>query len=107
MRKLVPFIEASLRAPLRRDRRALLAAVTGSALACALPRAAGAQMRIDVSGVGATQYPIAIASFINEGKVPVDVVDVLRADLTRSGAFRLIDPLATLSRHGPPPTSPT
>ena len=102
MRKPVPFIEAALRAPLTRDRRALLAAVAGSALAGALPRAAGAQMRIDVSGVGATQYPIAIAGFISEGKVPQDVADVLRADLTRSGAFRLIDPSVTLSDTATP-----
>jgi TolB protein len=102
MRKPVPFIEAALRAPLSRDRRALLAAVAGSALAGALPRAAGAQMRIDVSGVGATQYPIAIAGFISEGKVPQDVADVLRADLTRSGAFRLIDPSVTLSDTATP-----
>ena len=34
--------------------------------------------------------------------MPQDVVDVLRADLTRSGAFRLIDPSATLSDTATP-----
>ena len=56
-----------------------------------------AQMRIDVSGVGATQYPIAIASFATDGRVPQDIASVVRGDLARSGAFRVIDPQATLS----------
>lgn len=56
-----------------------------------------AQMRVDVSGVGATQYPIAIAGFATDGRVPQDVVAVVRSDLTRSGMFRVVDPQATLS----------
>lgn len=56
-----------------------------------------AQMRVDVSGVGATQYPVAIANFTNEGRVPQDIVAIVRSDLARSGAFRVIDPQATLS----------
>lgn len=56
-----------------------------------------AQMRIDVSGVGATQYPIAIANFATDGRVPQEVANVVRGDLTRSGMFRVIDPQATLS----------
>ncbi len=65
-------------------------------LALALP-VGHAQMRIDVSGVGATQYPIAIASFATDGRVPQDVASVVRGDLSRSGAFRVIDPQTTLS----------
>ncbi|MBN9459952.1 MAG: Tol-Pal system protein TolB [Burkholderiales bacterium] len=64
--------------------------------AFALP-AAHAQMRIDVSGVGATQYPIAIAAFATDGRSTQQAVDVVRADLSRSGVFRVIDPQATLS----------
>jgi TolB protein len=56
-----------------------------------LPWVASAQMRIDVSGVGATQYPIAISGFAANGPAPLDVTAVIRGDLTRSGAFRLID----------------
>jgi len=56
-----------------------------------------AQMRIDVTGVGATQLPIAIAGFATEGRVPQDVAAVIRSDLARSGAFRVIDPQQTLS----------
>ena len=80
MRKTAHPAFAPLIAPPRSSRRALLGAAAGSALALTLARAANAQMRIDVSGVGATQYPIAIANFINEGKVPQDVVDWLRPD---------------------------
>ncbi|MCC7060267.1 MAG: Tol-Pal system protein TolB, partial [Burkholderiaceae bacterium] len=58
---------------------------------------APAQMRIDVSGVGATQYPIAIAAFATDGRAPQQVVDVVRGDLARSGMFRIIDPQTTLS----------
>ena len=63
----------------------------------AVVRPATAQMRIDVSGVGATQYPIAVATFASEGRVLQDIANVVRGDLARSGAFRLIDPQATLS----------
>ena len=72
------------------------------ALVCGLaglsaPGIAHAQMRIDVSGVGATQYPIAIANFATDGRVPQDLVNIIRGDLARSGGFKVIDPQATLS----------
>ena len=69
-------------------------------LALALP-AGHAQMRIDVSGVGATQYPIAIASFASDGRVSQDVANVVRGDLARSGSFRVIDPQTTMSDTSP------
>ncbi len=63
--------------------------------------AARAQMRIDVSGVGATQLPIAVGTFANTA--PVDVAAVVRSDLTRSGAFRVIDHRATIAEPAPGP----
>jgi len=69
-------------------------------LALALP-VGHAQMRIDVSGVGATQYPIAIASFASDGRVSQDVANVVRGDLARSGSFRVIDPQTTMSDTSP------
>jgi len=49
---------------------------------------ASAQLRVDISGVGATQYPIAVADF--QGDVSGQALaEVVRADLTRSGQFRL------------------
>jgi TolB protein len=68
-------------------------------LALALP--VSAQMRIDVSGVGASQYPIAIGDFVTAAQVPRNVAEVVRSDLSRSGAFRLIDPQANLSDSSP------
>ncbi|MFZ4757795.1 MAG: Tol-Pal system beta propeller repeat protein TolB [Burkholderiaceae bacterium] len=82
----------------------LLRAMSGllAVMVLALPAAPlGAQMRIDVSGVGATQLPIAIAGFASDGRVPQDVAAVVRSDLARSGAFRLVDPQITLSDTAP------
>src|SRR5690606_28392898 len=61
----------------------------GAVLATAGMGAAQAQLRVDISGVGATQYPIAIADFAGQGG-GTSVPEVIRADLTRSGQFRLI-----------------
>ena len=52
---------------------------------------ANGQMRIDVSGVGANQLPIAIANFGGQGKPQPAVDAVIRSDLARSGMFRIID----------------
>jgi TolB protein len=70
---------------------AMFVAVSG------LPVAAVAQMRIDVSGVGATRYPIAIANFVTDSRVPRQIADIIRNDLVQSGAFRLVDQPGTLS----------
>ncbi len=53
------------------------------------PRA-HAQLRVDISGVGATQYPIAVADFDGDA-AGRDVAQIIRDDLTRSGQFQLIN----------------
>ncbi|MYN14878.1 Tol-Pal system protein TolB [Pusillimonas sp. TS35] len=53
-------------------------------------QSAQAQLRVDISGVGATQYPIAIANFSGDAHGQ-SVAEVIRADLTRSGQFRLVN----------------
>jgi TolB protein len=58
-------------------------------------------MRIDVSGVGATQLPIAIAGFATDARLPQDVAAVIRGGRARSGAFRVIDPAQTVSDTAP------
>ena len=58
---------------------------------------ADAQMRIDVSGVGGSQIPLIVAPFVLDPKVPLDIAAVVRSDLQRSGAFRLIEATAPLS----------
>lgn len=52
---------------------------------------AQAQLRIDVTGVGANQIPIAIAPFAGESALPTSVAEIVRADLQRSGLFRIVD----------------
>jgi len=70
------------------SRRSLLSA---SAL---LPlSAAHAQFRVEVSGVGLTQIPFAIASFKGADAIPVDLASIVRGDLERSGQFRGVVPV--------------
>ncbi|HTT12506.1 MAG TPA: Tol-Pal system beta propeller repeat protein TolB [Burkholderiaceae bacterium] len=61
------------------------------ALALLLPLHARGQLRIEVVGVGSNQTPIAVAQFQADGQPPQDVDEIIRADLTRSGVFRLLD----------------
>jgi TolB protein len=68
-------------------RRTLVAAALGAG---GLP-AAMAQFRVEISGVGATQLPIAIPKFRDEDKAPQLVSTIVRADLERSGYFRIVD----------------
>ena len=51
---------------------------------------AQAQLRVEISGVGSQQYPIAIAGFAGDAN-NTDLASIIRADLQRSGLFRLID----------------
>ena len=52
---------------------------------------AAAQFRVEVSGVGLTQLPIAIASFKGDDVAPQKIASIVIADLERSGQFRSID----------------
>ncbi|MBC7600393.1 MAG: Tol-Pal system protein TolB [Polaromonas sp.] len=71
-------------------RRSFLAGVTGGlgALA-AFP--AWSQFRVEVSGVGLTQLPIAIATFRGDPQSPQKIAAIVQADLERSGQFRAVD----------------
>lgn len=59
------------------------------ALTIVLP--AAAQFRVEVSGVGLTQMPIAIATFRGEAQAPQKIGAIVKADLERSGVFRSVD----------------
>lgn len=50
-----------------------------------------AQFRVEVTGVGLTQLPIAIAAFKGEDASPQKLGAIVAADLERSGQFRLTD----------------
>jgi TolB protein len=57
--------------------------------AAAMP--AFAQFRVEVTGVGLTQLPIAIAPFRGEAGAPQKIAAIIQADLERSGQFRIVD----------------
>lgn len=69
------------------SRRGVVAALVASP---ALPVLA--QFRVEVSGVGLTQQPIALVPFRGEGASPQKISAIIRADLERSGRFRAVDP---------------
>jgi len=67
-------------------RRALVALAGAAAAAPAL-----AQFRVEVTGVGLTQLPIAVAPFRGDAESQQKIGAIVQADLERSGRFRAID----------------
>lgn len=74
--------------------RALYSVLIAFATALVIAQPAGAQLRVDISGVGATQYPIAVVDFAGDAQGEA-AVQVIRDDLTRSGQFQLINTTGT------------
>ena len=74
------------------NRRSLLVASVAAGTAAS----ANAQFRVEISGIGATQIPIAIPKFRDEERHPQPVSAIIRADLERIGVFRGIDTVAIL-----------
>jgi len=70
MKKIAPFLISA----------ALLASAT-----------AHAQLRVEIAGVGSNQIPIAVAGFADESVAPAQVSAIIKADLERSGVFKVID----------------
>lgn len=62
-----------------------------------------AQFRVEVSGVGLTQVPIAIATFRGEESAPQKIASIVQADLERSGQFRAIESSGALMDEGARP----
>ena len=58
---------------------------------------ANAQLRFEIAGVGSTQIPVAVASFADETVAPAVMSQVIKADLERSGVFKVIDAGRVLS----------
>ncbi len=67
-------------------RRNVLAALAATSVAPTM-----AQFRVEVTGVGLTQLPIAIAPFRGDAQAPQKIAAIVQADLERSGQFRSID----------------
>jgi TolB protein len=85
------------------NRRSLSSSLAATLLvALALP--AQAQFRVEISGVGATQLPIAIAKFRDEERntPSLSISAIVRADLERSGVFRSVDAPGALDETGQP-----
>ncbi len=59
-------------------------------LAC-ISMLAQAQLHITTEGVGSKRIPIAIAEFADEGQSPEQISAIVKADLSRSGYFQIID----------------
>ncbi len=68
------------------SRRLVLAGLLTAPIAPAL-----AQFRVEVSGVGLTQLPIAVAAFRGDEQSPQKIGAIIQADLERSGQFRAVD----------------
>jgi TolB protein len=50
-----------------------------------------AQVRVDVSGVGTTQFPVALAAFAGDTNLTSTLNSIVSSDLVRSGSFKTID----------------
>ncbi|MGJ7917584.1 Tol-Pal system beta propeller repeat protein TolB [Massilia sp. LXY-6] len=59
--------------------------------------AAHAQVRVEIAGVSGTQIPVAVAAFADESIAPDQVSAIIRADLERSGVFKVIDARQAIS----------
>jgi TolB protein len=64
----------------------LIAAVAAILIGASAP--ALAQMNIEITGVGQSLYPIAVMRFKDEQKLPVNITEIIRQDLARSGYFK-------------------
>jgi TolB protein len=79
-------LNAPMMTPVLESRRLALATLMTLTMAPAM-----AQFRVEVSGVGLTQLPIAVAAFRGDEQAPQKVGAIIQADLERSGQFRAVD----------------
>jgi TolB protein len=75
---------------LQTHRRLFLHQTLGGAAALAGVLPAAAQFRVEISGIGTAQVPVAISRFRDEEKAGFPVSQIVRADLERSGLFKLV-----------------
>ena len=74
----------------------------GASLALPALTPAFAQFRVEIRGVGGTQIPIALGRFRDEDRQPQSISAVVRADLERSGVFKVVDAPAPADENGLP-----
>lgn len=93
-------LESKLLSTAGLTRRTLIGGAAAMFAATSLP--ALAQFRVEISGVGGTQLPIALPEFRDESRAGQPVASIIRADLERSGQFRIIDAPAGLHEGAAP-----
>ena len=81
-------------------KRYFLKLIAFASLLAVMPYAQ-AQLKVDISGVGANQIPISIASFADESITGHAISGIIRADLQRSGLFKIIETSEVLSETAP------
>ncbi|MBD3893670.1 MAG: Tol-Pal system protein TolB [Hydrogenophaga sp.] len=79
---------------LRPRRRAVLATLGALPLLAWPLRDARAQFRVEVAGVGLTQFPFSVVNFRGNEAASPNMAAIVRANLERSGQFRFVEPLA-------------
>ena len=84
------------------NRRNLVGAAAGAAFVLPAGGPSWAQFRVEISGVGSTQLPIAIVKFRDEDRAGQAVSAIVRADLERSGFFRGIEAPGALDEASQP-----
>jgi TolB protein len=80
------------------SRRHLLVSTLAAA---ASPMALG-QFRVEVSGVGATRIPMGLGRFRGEDVTGQTIGAIVRADLERSGLFRIVEPAGVMDEVARP-----
>ncbi len=60
-----------------------------------------AQLKIEVTGVGSDQIPISVANFASDLPGDQSLSAIIRADLARSGMFRIIDSNEVIADNAP------
>jgi TolB protein len=56
-----------------------------------LPALAAAQLSIEITGAGGQRMPVAVAPFAGEGALGSGISAIVKADLERSGVFRMLE----------------
>ena len=86
------------------QRRPFAAALAASAAAVCLPwsRPAAGQFRVEISGIGSTQLPLAVTRFRDEPGSGQPLSTIVRGDLERSGLFRIVDSTGDLDERSQP-----
>nr|WP_203561270.1 Tol-Pal system beta propeller repeat protein TolB [Ideonella livida] len=79
------------------------AAWTSALPAAWMAGSAQAQFRVEIAGIGASQLPLTLSVFRDEDRLPEALTPIIRADLMRSGVFKLVDPAPRLDENGVPP----